>query len=82
MNSLVVFLLLSIKVLPLSFEEYVLEFDRVYASEEEKSMREALYYQKMAYWDQFNSEGHGYTLGPTKFADRTSKEIAGTIESK
>lgn len=71
MMALVFLLLLLVQIYSLTFEEFMVKFNRTYASQEEKSMREALYDQKVAEWEQFNSEGHGYTLGPTKFADRT-----------
>ena len=61
-----------------SFAEYKADFNRVYGSAEEEAAREAAFNQKMAYYQQFNSEGHGYTLGPTIWTDRFDEESQST----
>jgi len=57
------------------FEQFVLEFEKVY-SEEERALRKEVFAQNMAFIEARNAEDHPYKLGVTAFADLTPEEFS------
>jgi len=57
------------------FEQFVLEFEKVY-SEEERAVRKEVFAQNMDFIEARNAEDHPYKLGVTAFADLTPEEFS------
>ena len=73
-------LILQLHAQACTFEDYIVRYNRIYSSEEERAARLEIFNQRMEQIEKSNSEGHSYVLGCTKWTDRFTSEMQGKLK--
>lgn len=71
--SVLIFLALVFCIKAWDFDAYIERFGKIYADQDEYNFRQQIYATRCAEYDQINSENRGYTVGETRFTDRTNQ---------
>mmetsp|Transcript_35521 Transcript_35521/g.43889 ORF Transcript_35521/g.43889 Transcript_35521/m.43889 type:complete len:338 (-) Transcript_35521:70-1083(-) len=58
-----------------AFEDFVAKFQKSYATEEEKQLRQEIFAENLAHIEKHNAGKHSYQLGITQFADQKPSEF-------
>ena len=61
------------------FQQWMIQFSRVYSNEHEKQMRLEVFKKNLEYIEDFNAKANqSYKLGVNEFTDRTKEEFLAT----